>query len=579
MEPNGCSCTSSRSTMEAGPWTGKDCSAPWMYHRVAGQYTLWEKQLLSDFSPRQRRPSPRVLQDSTNWPAAQPPAPWAPLRHDGPWLPGKEGKRAAASPKPRSPRSPTYDALPAVCRREPPWRAKPPSEDAAAPDGSHGPLGAAGKLRGDLPARSPPSYEAHMRLRAGQAPRKENRPRPPPYVAPPSYEAAHRTAQPQRRPSRAAGAQGKAAPAEAPPARQAGPRTPSAGRKGGPGQVAAPGRWSCLVGARTWAGRRRQAGRAEASPGWAPAWPRTPPPRSHTLPRAAKRVSAACPPPDGSSPPHAFPAGWAFSRAAGLERRGSPEPKESRGRRREAGGSPPEGAGAAAARRAGGLLVIDATCVVIRTHYIPPARPERVRYVGRARAKPSPAAAAAEAAPPASPPAGSLEERASRILGLPVSELGFHEPEGPASPRRRAAGPERAASSPQGSPEAPRPRPAPESVPPEPPETGLVRLQAARAADAGQSPPGRSYVRDLRAAMSRIRRHTAPDSDTDEELEKERRPAGGPLPWSEAALAYSSSSSSESIGSNATVVPGNAHAATLSHGPQRGWLQPSQAVP
>ncbi|KAL8163629.1 UNVERIFIED_CONTAM: hypothetical protein K2H54_031885 [Gekko kuhli] len=629
VEFNTVSC-SSRSNMEAaGPWTGKGYSAPWMYHRVAGQYTLLQKHLVSDFSPGQRRPSPRVLQDSTNWHDAQPPPPpWGPLRQEGPWFAGKEPKRAAASPKPRSPRSPTYDGFAALCRRELAWGAA-AHRDPAAPDCSKGPAGAPSKLRGDLPARSPPSYEAHMLLRAGQGPRKENWPRPPPYVAPPAYEAAHRTVRPQqpRAPRRAASAAGgPAIPAEAPPGRLGGPpRTPSSGRRGGQGQAAPVpgGPWSYLVGARTWGGRRRQPERApeasSSSSGWAPDWPRTPPPRSHTLPRVTKRLPApSAPVPNhGSVPQHALPAGWAFSHAAagkGSPAWGEPRRSVSSSRLREPGGSPAAAGSRGTPRRAGGLLVIDATCVVIQTHYIPPARTERVRYVGRAGAKQSPTAAP----PPPSPASGSLEERASRILGLPLSELGFTEqggqPSGIASPGRRAEGrcpaeavaaagaasalarPERAPSSAQGSPKQPFPTPAPEGVLAEPSGTGLSGLQAGRMASAGQSgdgcappaeaepsrsPQHRSYVRDLREAMSRIRRHTAPDSDTDEELEKERRPAGGQFSWkgrlNEGALSYSSSSS-ESIGSNATVVPGNAKSPTLSNGPKRGW-QLSQVVP
>lgn len=597
---------------------------------------LFEKQLVSDFSPCRRCPSPRVLQDSTNWHDAQPPPPpWSPLRQEAPWFPGKESRRAAAaSPKPRSQRSPTHDGFPAVCRRELAWGAahapKPASKDPAAPTCSRGALGAPHKRRGDLPARSPPSYEAHMLLRAGQGPRKENWPRPPPYVAPPSYEAAHRTVKPQSRAPRAASAGRKAAPAaEAPPkrleaARQGGPRTPSSGQRRGPCQAAVPGPWSYhLAGARTWGGRRRQPERAEApSTGWAPDWPRTPPPRSHTLPRVTRRLlPAPCPAErNGSVSQNAPPAGWGLSCATGCSVAaglGSPEWKEPGARLREPrGGSP---AARAAQRRAGGVMVIDATCVVIQTHYIPPARTERVRYVGRAGAKQSPSASTTS---PASPAAVSLEERASRILGLPLSELGFAEqpggqPTGPASPRRsRAEGgrcpaeaaaaraasalarPERASSSAQGSPKQPFPNPASESALAELPDTGPTYLKAGRMADAGQaqsgnscaprpeaepscSPQNRSYVRDLREAMSRIRRHTAPDSDTDEELEKEGQPASGHFPWkgrlNEGALSYSSSSL-ESIGSNATVVPGNAKSATLSNGPQRGW-QLTQAVP
>lgn len=42
VEFNAVSC-SSRSTMEAGSWTGQGYSAPWMYHSMAGQYTWVQK--------------------------------------------------------------------------------------------------------------------------------------------------------------------------------------------------------------------------------------------------------------------------------------------------------------------------------------------------------------------------------------------------------------------------------------------------------------------------------------------------------------------------------------------------------
>ncbi|XP_048346641.1 dendrin isoform X2 [Sphaerodactylus townsendi] len=578
--------------MEAGLWSGKGCSAPWMYHRIAGQYTLFQKQLVSDFAPDPRRPSPRVLQDSTNWHDAQPPPPpWGALRQENPRLPGKEWKRAAAGPKPHDPRSPTRDGF---CRRELAWGAaahspKVSTKGRGAPGCSPGPLGAGGKIRGDWPARSPPSYEAHMRLRAVQGPRKENCPRrPPPYVAPPSYEAAHRTVRPQTRACRTG--ERPPAPAEAPSssrlarACQGRPRTPSSGWKNGHCQAAAPpGPWSYLAGARTWAGRRRRPERAEASPGW----PGSPAPRGHTLPRVTRRLPASCCLVlDASAPQAARPSGGRSNRAAAAW----PGPEWKRASSREPGGTR-----ATPRRGAGGVMVIDATCVVIQTHYIPPARPERVRYVGREEGPKEQSPPAPAAASP-----GSLAERASRILGLPWSELSFPEQGGqlsvPASPRREAAGggpeeapaqPERALSPPQGSLRLPFPQPTPKSGLEEPPDTGLPRLEEGRVAHAGPSAPradvpqNGSYVLDLRKAMSRIRRHTAPDSDTDEELEKARRPAGGHFSWkgrlNEAALSYSSSSL-ESIESNATVVSGNAKPATLSNGPEKGW-QPSPTVP
>ncbi|XP_054831759.1 dendrin [Eublepharis macularius] len=490
VEFNTVSC-SSRSTMEAGPWTGKGYSAPWMYHRVAGQYTLFEKRLLSDFAPCPRRPGPRVLQDSTNRPAGQPPPGWGPPRQERAGPAANERRGAEASPEPRAPRSP---AGPGGCGAEPARGA------ALAPDG--------GRAHRGAPARSPPSYEAHLllRLRAGQGPRKENCPRPPPYVAPPSYEAAHRTVQPRPRAGGPAGA--GARPARAP--------EPDGGAR-------APGGGSFLLGARTWAGRRRQAERAE------PPRPRSPQPRSHTLPRASRR------PPGG--PPHALPAGWAFSPSAG------PKAGVPGGRRRGARAAGP-----------GGVLEIDATCVVIRTRYVPPARAERVRPLGR----PGPAR---------SPAAASLQERAARILGLPASELGFA---GPAGRRSAAASPRR----PRGPAESPGPAPSPAAgspgspvpSPAAPAEPGPSGPPAGSGGAAG--PSGGSYARALREAMARIRRHTAPDSDTDEELERGRRAGGGQGRRGGGRLARGSSSSSlESSASAATVVPGGAP----SSGGPAGW--------
>nr|XP_056704826.1 dendrin [Euleptes europaea] len=539
IEFNTVSC-SSRSTMEAGPWTGKSYSAPWMYHRVAGQYTLFEKQVVSDVSPGPRRPGPRALQDSTNWRDGRPPPPGAPPRQARPCFSGQECKRAAASPKPHRQRRPTDDGSRAACTGQlargaahTPEAAAAAGERAAAA-GRRGPPGAPCQPRGQLQlqpqARPPPSYEAHMRLRAGQSPRHGTRPRPPPYLAPPPYEAAHRTARPRPRARRAAGGERPAGPGEA-----WGPPTPRSGRQGPPGQAAAPGRWSHPAGASTWGGRRRRAERGEP-----PGRPCSPPPRSHTLPRAARRT------PDGSVPRHALPA---------------------RGRS-------PQG-------RAGGLLLIDATRVAIRTRYVPPGRPERAPH------------ADPPAAPAAPPPAG-LQARAPRLPpGPPWSAL-RRTPSGPARPGRRAegaaggqapglAGPERGPSRPPAA-------PAPESRLEGPPRPQLARPTAGRrgdgcgarpdAAPCGDPPHG-AYALQLREAVRRIRRHTAPDSDTDEELEKERRPAGSPFPGRAGRLAGSSSSSSssvESVGSHATVVPADASSATLSNGPERGW-QLSQAAP
>lgn len=578
-----------------------------------------EKQLVSDFScPCRRRPSQRILQDSTNWHDAPPPARWGPLRQEGHWFPGKELSRTVSSPKAQRQCSPTYDGLRPVHRRDLTWGASPTAKEGfgdlagrAAARCRWNP-GARGKSKAEILARAPPSYEAHMllRLRAGEGPRKENCPRPPPYVPPPAYEASHRTVQPQQRAcsretsairQNPAGALQKCR--ERAGACEAGP-----GRKAGRCHVKLPGGWSYLSGARTWGGARMQPERAEwPSRVLLPGRDRSPQRRSHTLPRVSKgRKTAPCQVLLDSPPQHALPAGWGFSHAAGwpiaLGQWGMGAGKQSRSPLPKCKGpSPPReqgGSGPAAAtpqRPAGGLFVIDATCVVIQAHYIPAPRTERVRYLGQERAEKAKAATA-----PCSPARVSMEERAARILGLPVGDLGFAQAGGKASaseiPGHMLGGSCPAAvgvpadaygvgqpggpPSPRHSPRKPPLAPAPNSFQIRPTELEPGGFPNGRELPVpcqgvegclpqGEEPlvstPGRSYVWDLKEAMSKIRRHTAPDSDTDEELEKEGEPAacGQRKAWrghlSEGTLPYSSSSSSlESSGSNTTVVPGNA---------------------
>ncbi|XP_066468931.1 dendrin [Tiliqua scincoides] len=615
VEFNAISC-SSRSTMEAGPWTGQGYSAPWMYHSVAGQYTLLEKQLVSDFScPCRRRPGPRVLQDSTNWHDAPLPARWGPLRQEGHWFPGKELSRTAPSPKAQRQCSPTYDGLRPVRRRELSWGASPTAKEGfgdlagrAAAASCRWNQAAPGKSKADLLARAPPSYEDHMllRLRAGEGPRKENWARPPPYVAPPAYEAPHRTVQPQQRACRR---EVRQSPAPAPQQcrERAGGSQAGPGRKAGPRHAKLPGGWGCLSGATTWAGARTPPESAEWLWRALPARDRSPQRQSHTLPRVSKRSKGAPAPrqalPDGA-PQHALPAGWGFSHAAGRPGALGHGGKHSRGDPlpRCKGPSPArERAPAATPQRpAGGLFVIDATCVVIQAHYIPAPRTQRVRYLGQERAAEKAKAATA----PCSPARVSMEERAARILGLPLGDLGFVQRAGkapvPEIPGHRlgegcsagvavpagahGVGQPGGLPSPRHSPRKPPLAPTPTSFQVGPTELGgcpdgrgaPIPCQGCPAQSEEEplvSVPGRSYVWDLKEAMSRIRRHTAPDSDTDEELEGE--PAWGQTKaWrghlNEGTLPYSSSSSSsslESSGSNTTVVPGNA-TPTLRKGPQ-----------
>ncbi|XP_053145196.1 dendrin isoform X2 [Hemicordylus capensis] len=634
--------------MEGRPWTGQGYRAPWMYHSVAGQYTLLEKQLVPDFSPCQRRlVVPRILQDSTNWQDAQPPSRWGLVRQEGRWLSGKELSRAAAagaaSPKAQRQYSPAYEGLRPLSRRDLSWEpssptAKDRSRALAGGAAPHCPWnqGAPAKSRADLPARAPPSYETHMllRLRAGHGPRKENWPRPPPYVPPPSYEAPHRTVQPQQRGCSSA----RGHPAVSKQLRKEAPKkcretsagacelrplpALGAGRKAGRHYRAPmPGGWSYLSGATTWGGPRMPPEPAE--PPYC--WDRSPQCRSHTLPRVNRRSKGGavpCPPllpPPHGQPQDSLPAGWGFSHAvswpggalgkAGKQSRDLlPKWKEPRPARTQqaanslaASPAPPR----PAPQRPGGLFVIDATCVVIQAHYIPPPRTQHVRYLGQQGAGQGQAGAAAAPV--------SMEERAARILGLPVSELGFTQtrrqgldPEMipghgagescPADPGAAPADvPGGAPSPPRGTPKKPLlPAPAAPSSceaagplvqqgPPGCPHESGVAVPGQGGDGCCCQPPGeeepvfcpssRSYVRDLKEAMSRIRRHTAPDSDTDEELEKECQTACGPRPrarrgrLNEGALSYSSSSL-ESSESNATVVPGNATPTLLRNGHQ-----------
>uniref|UniRef100_A0A8D2J1L2 Dendrin n=1 Tax=Varanus komodoensis TaxID=61221 RepID=A0A8D2J1L2_VARKO len=418
------------------------------------------------------------------------------------------------------PQNPAFHGPQPVCRRDATWGASHVAKEGKCPAG-----GPVARCQWNLgaPSRAPPSYEAHMllRLRAGQGPRKENWPRPPPYVAPPSYEAPHRTVQPQQRAqgeARAAKRIQKEPPRPCCKVEKVGPCEPgplphSPERQAARRQAKLPGSWSYLPGARTWGGPWMLPESAESPYGWAPGWGGSSPPQSHTLPRVKRRNKGVPGPapshalPSGPSQ-HMLPAGWGFSHAAGwpgaLGNGGRAGGKSSRdllprwkepGQAREA-----EGGQAApskpAPRRQGGLFVIDATCVVIQAHYIPPPRTERVRYVGPER-PPDKARA------PASPRSPRLRAGACGAAAGPAPGAG----QGVAAPCQEGGGPA------QGD-EAPAP-----------------------------AAQGRSYVRDLKEAMSRIRRHTAPDSDTEEELETESRPASARpprrAPPGEGALSYS----------------------------------------
>ncbi|NWY21394.1 DEND protein, partial [Aphelocoma coerulescens] len=117
-------------------------------------------------------------------------------------------------------------------------------------------------------------------------------------------------------------------------------------------------------------------------------------------------------------------------------------------------------------RGTGGHVLIDATRVVVRAQYVPPPQRQQVRY---ARGSPGPGT------PPRSPsvPPGAVSPSAA-----------------PSPPREPAGSPRSPWRSPGGC-RGPR----------------------------GRLPPRRPvlYAQALREAVSRIRRHTAPDSDSDAE--------------------------------------------------------------
>uniref|UniRef100_A0A8C5RNZ5 Dendrin n=1 Tax=Laticauda laticaudata TaxID=8630 RepID=A0A8C5RNZ5_LATLA len=569
---------------------------------------------MSDFSPCRHCPSFHVLQDSTNWHDAQFPVGWGPLKQEGHWFSRKAwGKRTASSPKAPRHHSPSYDGYNPVCQRDMNWGASQTTKGdpkAPAPGGSlvscRWTQGASAKKRRELPARAPPSYEAHMllRLRAQQGSRKENWHHPPPYLAPPSYEASHHRVQPQQWAGKSdtVGKLIQNGAAKKCQERGAGcesePLTHMPGRKAGRWQTKMPGSWSYLSRARTWGGPRMQLGKAKSPSHLDSDWDVSPQHRSHTLPLVNKR-SQVMPLPCHPSQ-HTLPAGWGFSHAAGWSRSkrdGSkakekrcqdffPRWKEPSPSRKLAGSQP--ALSKSMPQRHGGLFVIDATCVVIQAHYIPSPRMEQVCYLAQGEA-----GTIKSLTSPGSPDPTSMEERAVRILGLPLHELGVIEagqgimapeilgPENGAIPRD-SSGREKVKRVPS-APDSPQklsgpPTPSHSQVGPAKQESTYLERKGFAASPCprrhgllpqrkdmpGMSIQSQSYICDLKEAMSRIRRHTAPDSDTDEELEKEwqstcEQPSWGERLNQERLMCRSSSSSSslDSSSSSATVVPGN----------------------
>ncbi|XP_054505315.2 dendrin [Agelaius phoeniceus] len=222
-----------------------------------------------------------------------------------------------------------------------------------------------------------------------------------------------------------------------------------------------------------------------------PRGPRSPPP----APRARGAVPAAWShtlPRAATEAKHRWPRATLPSPGGpGSPRHCQTLPRAAAGRER--GAAPGRGRGQ---RGTGGHVLIDATRVVVRAQYVPPPQRQQVRY---ARA-PSPLAAGT---PPRSPSVPAA-------LGSPCAA--------PSPPRE-----------PSGSPRSPWQSPG--------------GCRGAR----GRPPPRRPvlYAQALREAVSRIRRHTAPDSDSDAESSV----GGSRQRLCRDPRAYSSSSSSlESAG-------------------------------
>ncbi|CAM5124124.1 unnamed protein product [Natator depressus] len=636
VEINTVSCCSHGSAMDPGHWPARGSSTPWIYRSISGEYACLEKRLAAELWPA-RRPGPRAHQDPT----------WSktiPLQHlpsSGDPLLGKGAPGDWDAPNERKLRGGSEG------RRGLGWAAPPERRGQGAAASVLGRRRLAGSAGGAPPA-GPPSYETHMlrRLRVGQGSRKPNEPRPPPYVSPPAYDAPHRTLptkRPRAAPKPPAAKRGRAAPHGKGPAGGSPEPTPCSGR---PRQRLARlpqevlGGWSYHAGSGS-LGRRAGSGlfcpglegtvRPTARGGSADSLFRplsSTDGGSHTLPRASGEAGRAHGSGgwDAAGPSSApgwqrLPSGWGFGYApssTGSARSGQREGWEQRVRPerrappspRPAGKAPGQSPAAEGRSCHGGVFVIDATCVVIRAEYIPPPRRKQVQLLGspppRDPASPCqrlllasrPHLGASEwaAGPPPpspSPGDGSLGERAARILGLPMAELGLVEQQGacaqqetpgcwgqqagaalPGSPEPLVGVPRvHGLPSPAASPEAPpgvpcsRETPGDGTHPPAEPGPGWGREAPGDGASRGEpqalrprarpgAKPPALCTRDLREAMSRIRQHTAPDSDTDEEPEgpAPRSPvAGGGRPR-HGALAYSSSSL-ESSGSDATVLP------------------------
>ncbi|XP_030691068.1 dendrin [Globicephala melas] len=551
--------------------------------------------------PPPRRPwASRVLQEATNWRAGPPAEARA----------REQEKRKAASQEREAKETERKRRKAGGARRSPPGRPRPEPRNAprvAQPAGLPAPsrperLGSVGRpprpsaqpqsnpgaaWAGPWGGRrpGPPSYEAHLLLRgaAGMAPRRRWD-RPPPYVAPPSYEGPHRTLGTKRGPE----------PSQAPASSTSAPtRTEGGCTK----KRLDPRIYRDVLGA--W-GLRQGRGLLGGSPGCGTARPRLESgkvaaerslrlaaaglksgsdghpqakaagnPGTETVPAGSAPATPSPPRPAPRSRPHPkgsgegreqswLPKCWMPSVKKQPPRHSQTLPRpwapggtgwrESLGHREEAGPETLEGWKATrrphtlprssrGPARGEGVFVIDATCVVIRSQYVPTPRNQHVqllpagvpRLVGNAPTQlkpnkeegegaavlPSPCRKLLLSSRPSQQPGGgrgleaeggtsadsSLEERASRILGLPVGEVNLQDaPTQPGSPEHSALGPAASGGA----------RRAEGSE-----EVAAVLRRAGR----GWARTPGPYAGALREAVSRIRRHTAPDSDSDEAAE------------------------------------------------------------
>ncbi|XP_077024089.1 dendrin [Tamandua tetradactyla] len=556
--------------------------------------------------PPPRRPwASRVLQEATNW-RAGPPAEARAREQEKRKAASQEreaketerkrrkagGVRRSSPGRPRleprnAPRVALSEGLPAHLRPERLGPLGRPSRPTAQSQSDPG-VAWAGSWGGRR--LGPPSYEAHLLLRgsAGTAQRRRWD-RPPPYVAPPSYDGPHRTLGTKRGPEPS---QVPVSSAPAPtPARTEGGRTKKRldpriyrdvlgawglrqGRGllgGSPGCGAArakpePGRGAAEkslgltdAGLNSGSEGHSQAkamgsrGTETATVGAATATPSPPCPaprsRPHLKgPREGKKDGEQSwlpkcwlPSPKKQPPQYSqtlprpwAPGGTGWRESLGHKERAGPEALAGWKGTQRANTLPRSSRGPT---RGEGVFVIDATCVVIRSQYVPSPRNQhvqllqagvpRVGWDATSSRKPSKEEGEGAAAFPSpcqklllsnrvshQPGAergceaesrelgdSSLEERASRILGLPVSEVTLKgAPTQPVNPEHPTLGPE--ASGDMGSTEGSE-------------EVATVPRRAGR----GWARTPAPYAGALREAVSRIRRHTAPDSDSDEAAE------------------------------------------------------------